>query len=42
MIWILKIERKYFNYDLLKMHAKITEDVYNYLLDNFDYLNSFN
>ena len=24
------------------MQAKITKDVYNFLLDNFDYLNSFN
>ena len=24
------------------MQSKITKDVYNFLLDNFDYLNSFN
>lgn len=35
-------EKKDFNHDLLKMQAKITKDVYNFLLDNFDYLNSFN
>ena len=35
-------EKKDFNSDLLKMQAKITKDVYNFLLDNFDYLNSFN
>ena len=35
-------EKKDFNGDLLKMQAKITKDVYNFLLDNFDYLNSFN
>ena len=35
-------EKKDFNGNLLKMQAKITKDVYNFLLDNFDYLNSFN
>ena len=35
-------EKKDFNGDLLKMQAKITKDVYNFLLNNFDYLNSFN
>ena len=34
-------EKKNFNSDLLKMQAKITKDVYNFLLDNFDYLNAF-
>ena len=34
-------EKKDFNGDLLKMQDKITKDVYNFLLDNFDYLNEF-
>ena len=34
-------EKKDFNSDLLKMQAKITKDVYNFLVDNFDYLNAF-
>ena len=34
-------EKKNFNSDLLKMQAKITKDVYYFLLDYFDYLNAF-
>lgn len=34
-------EKKVFNNNLLKMQAKITKDVYNFLSDNSDFLNSF-
>ncbi len=35
-------EKKDFDSDLLKMQAKITKDVYNFLQDNSNYFNSFN
>ena len=35
-------EKKDFDSNLLKMQAKITKDVYNFLQDNSNYFNSFN